>query len=353
MSYSDGWAAIRLEMPRRIPRTEYSVTMHWDLVRTVTGIEVGVDSPPQTQRRAALAMERAWDFSFHWSTLIGNADLGPYQSDMGHAEYAAGGVDRRDTVYNLYDDPEDILSFDPWDRLEPRDPRELAQRFETHYRDNCAAHPDGVNMTGTYITLISGMIALFGWDMLLLAAGTDQVRFGALVNRYAAWMQQYYDALAETDVPVVMTHDDMVWSSGPIFRPAWYREYVFPNYRRLWAPLREAGKRIMFTSDGDYTLFIDDLADAGLHGFVLEPLTSMEAIVERYGQTHVIVGNADTRILLNGTRDDIRAEVTRCMDLGRNCPGFFMAVGNHIPPNTPVDSALYYNEVYLAQRDRR
>ena len=27
-------------------------------------------------------------------------------------------------------------------------------------------------------------------------------------------------------------------------------------------------------------------------------------------------------------------------------PGFFMAVGNHIPANTPVDNALYYNEIY-------
>ena len=26
--------------------------------------------------------------------------------------------------------------------------------------------------------------------------------------------------------------------------------------------------------------------------------------------------------------------------------GFFMAVGNHIPANTPVENALYYNEVY-------
>ena len=69
-------------------------------------------------------------------------------------------------------------------------------------------------------------------------------------------------------------------------------------------------------------------------------------MVEKYGQTHVIVGNADTRILLYGSKDDIRAEVERCMTLGRNCPGYFLAVGNHIPPNTPVENALYYNEVY-------
>ena len=35
MSYEDGWAALNLEMPTRIPRTEYSVQMHWDLIRAV------------------------------------------------------------------------------------------------------------------------------------------------------------------------------------------------------------------------------------------------------------------------------------------------------------------------------
>jgi hypothetical protein len=29
-----------------------------------------------------------------------------------------------------------------------------------------------------------------------------------------------------------------------------------------------------------------------------------------------------------------------------------MAVGNHIPPNTPVESALYYNQVYEELRER-
>ncbi len=40
------------------------------------------------------------------------------------------------------------------------------------------------------------------------------------------------------------------------------------------------------------------------------------------------------------------------MNIGKSCPGFIMAVGNHIPPNTPVENALYYNEVYeeLASR---
>lgn len=30
----------------------------------------------------------------------------------------------------------------------------------------------------------------------------------------------------------------------------------------------------------------------------------------------------------------------------------FMAVGNHIPANTPVENALYYNEVFEQLRSR-
>ena len=346
MSYDDGWAAINLQMPHRIPRTEYSADFHWELVQAVTGIPVGVDSPQQLKESAALDFMRRWNYDFFWSVLIEPAEFGAHGTDMGHAEYASGGVDRREIGVCPYKDPQQVLDFDPWETLGTLDKAELIRRFEAHYLANCMRTPFGVNMTGVYVTLISGFIALFGWDMLLLAAGTDLQRFGDLAHRYATWMQQYFDALAETNVPVVMVHDDIVWSSGPIFHPAWYRRYIFPNYKKYLKPLVESGKKIIFCSDGDFTPFITDIAQTGVHGFVFEPLTSLEAIVESYGQTHVIIGNVDTRVLLSGTRDQIRGEVVRCLSLGRDCPGFFLAVGNHIPPNTPVDHVLYYNQVY-------
>lgn len=346
MSYTDGWAALNLEMPRRIPRTEYSIDFHWDLIRAVTGIDVQIDSPDELKRAGAAALMNAWNVDFFWSTLISDDEFGPYRTDMGHAEYAAGGVDRRDTIFSPFHDPEEVLQFDPCAALGWNDRSALIKRFEDHYRGNCEAHPDGVNMSGVYVSLVSGLIGLFGWDNLLLAAGTDPHRFGKLANRYALWVQQYFDALAESNVPVVMIHDDMVWTSGPIFRPAWYREYVFPNLTKYIDPLRQAGKKVMFTSDGNFTPFLRDIANAGVNGFVFEPLTSLETIVEEFGQTHVIIGNADTRILLLGTPEEIRAEVERCMLAGRSCPGFFMAVGNHIPPNTPVENCLIYNQVY-------
>jgi len=346
MPFDDGWAAINLEMPKRVPRTEYSAEGHWDLIKAVTGIDVGATSPEKMQRQASATFMHAWNYDFFWDILIGNNEFGATRTSMGHAEYAAGGVDRNDTLFCPFTDPEHVLCFDPGEAYGHTDKAALVQRFETHYRTNCQNHGFGINMTGIYTTLISGFIEIFGWEMLLLAAGTDPKRFGDLANRYTAWNQQYFDALAQADVPVVMVHDDIVWSSGAVFSPDWYREYVFPNYKRYFAPLLDSGKKVIFCSDGNFNEFIDDIAATGVHGFVFEPLTSLEYIVRKYGQTHVIISNADTRILLSGTRAEIRAEVERCMALGRGCPGYFMAVGNHIPANTPVESALYYNQVY-------
>jgi uroporphyrinogen-III decarboxylase len=207
-------------------------------------------------------------------------------------------------------------------------------------------------MTGIYITCVSGLIALFGWETLLSACGLDPEAFGAVTERYARWVSPYFNALARCRSKVIMVHDDIVWTQGPFVHPDWYRRYVFPSYKKLFAPLVEAGKIILFTSDGNYTAFIDDVAQCGVGGFVLEPLTDMSYIADKYGATHSFIGNADTRVLLSGTRDDIYAEVRRCMDIGRDCPGFFLAVGNHIPPNTPIENVQYYMEAYETMNRR-
>jgi uroporphyrinogen-III decarboxylase len=99
-------------------------------------------------------------------------------------------------------------------------------------------------------------------------------------------------------------------------------------------------------------MFFDDVVDCGVHGLVFEPCCDMRLFAEKYGKTHYFFGNADTRILLSGTKQQIRGEVERCMDIGKGCPGFFLAVGNHIPANTPTESVLYYDEVYRELRNR-
>jgi uroporphyrinogen-III decarboxylase len=353
MAYSDGWAAVNLERPKRIPRVEFDASWHWDLVARVTGRPVRHDSPEPLRREASRAFIRAWNYDLFPGTMLHVPEIQAVRTQMGHAVYAQGNTDYVPEQHEAFADPEAALRLDPWEAFGKKDQRELVARFEKHYADACAENPDLVNTTGTYITLLTGLIYAYGWDMLLTCAGLDPDALGAVLNRYREWMQQYYDALAETSVPVIASHDDIVWTEGAIFHPDWYRTYIFPNLKKLYAPLIAAGKKVLFLSDGDYTEFVDDLVGCGVHGFFMEPLTDMRTVAEKYGKTHFFIGNADTRILLRGKREEIRAEVERCIAIGRDCPGFFLGVTNMIAPNTPVESALYYNECYEALSKRR
>ncbi|MDR1734929.1 MAG: uroporphyrinogen decarboxylase family protein [Oscillospiraceae bacterium] len=351
MSYQDGWAALHMEMPARVPHYEPSANTHNKLIQAVTRLPVGDKAALQNGGWSANEAERRflelWNFDFLWNQWVyGNAFDKGRQTNMGHAEYAENGADRDDNVHCPWTDPEEILNIDFEAEYGRIDIPAAVKSFNENWRSCQETYPFLVAPTGIYETCVSGLIQMFGWDMLLWAAGEDQKRFGEMTDRYAAYMQSYFEALAQSDSPIALIHDDMVWSSGPFIHPDWYRKYVFPNYKKYFSPLLEAGKRIVYCCDGTFTMFFDDLTACGIHTVMMECTTDMALFAERYGRTHGFIGNVDTRILLRNNREEIEQEVRRVMDIGKKCPGFICSVSNHIPCNTPVEAALWYYECY-------
>ncbi len=336
MSYERGWQALHLDMPDTIPHTEYC--SHPRLVRAVTGVD------PREDASAWQRFYEATDYDLLWHTDDGPTWRGR-TTNMGHAEFQESGVDFDDDVRCPFATPEDVLSFDPVAEYGLPDSAERTAYYEKSWQAGQQAHPTLVFTGGYYKTLFSACIQAFGWDMFLTAAGLDEERFDRVLDGFFRISLANYEAWAQTSAPVFIAHDDIVWSHGPVFSPRWYRRHILPRYKVLWRRLKDAGKVVLWCSDGNFDAFVDDIAEAGADGFFLEPLTDMARVIEKYGRTKVVVGNVDTRILTFGSRNDVRREVERCIALGRDCPGYFIAVGNHIPPNVPVDNALYYLEL--------
>ena len=336
MSYERGWQALNLEMPDTIPHTEYC--SHPLLVKRIVGLD------PREDASAWNKFYVQTNYDLLWHTNDGGGWKGR-QTSMGHAVFQEGGTDFNTNIYCPFKDPEDVLSFDPVEEYGLPDVDERARFFEEDYQRGQKAHPTLVLPGGYYKTIFSACIQAFGWEMFLTSAGIDYERFDKVLEGFFRVSMANYQAWAKTTAPVFICHDDIVWTAGAIFHPDWYRRYVFPRYKKLWKVLKDAGKIVLFCSDGDFTEFIDDLVEAGADGFIFEPLTDLEKMVSSYGQTKVIIGNVDTRILTFGAREQIYQDVKRCADLGRDCPGFFFAVGNHIPHNVPIENALYYFEL--------
>lgn len=338
MSYEIGRKILNLEPTSRVGRTEYCYC-YPSLIEHITGLD---SLKPELYHEAMNKFYEFVGFDFAWYSDDGPRWEGRW-TDMGHAEFQEGGTDLSRNVHCPFTDPDEVLEFDASKEYGLPDISERTKFFQTAWDEYRSHFPDVVIPGGYYKTIVSGAIQIFGWEMLLMAAGIDQKTFGEdVLEGIFKVTQANINAWAETNIEYFISHDDMVWTQGAIFKPEFYREYIFPRYKELWKPLKDKGIKVIFISDANYTEFVDDIADAGADGFMLEPMTSLEYIAEKYGKTHVIVGNADTRILTWGTKDQIKTEVERCMKAGRDCPGFIMAVGNHIPANVPKENALYY-----------
>lgn len=338
MSLKRGLAAINLEMPDKVPHTEYISNRQFILKRT--GLDI--DDPAEAGS-AAVTIARELDYDFIWSNF--GYDWGLPSSWMGRARYSES-ESLREAEYP-FKSVEEVLSFDPVaaaTRLPSLE--DLTAAVRASWEGGCAAYPEAVFPGGFYNSVFTWSILTFGWDLFLEAAATDMDRFDRVMEGFFEITMMVVQAHVDAQIPIYLCHDDMVWASGTVFSPAWMRRYVFPRFTRMWTPLREAGIKVLFCSDGNFTEYIDDVAECGAQGFIFEPLTDLDYIVSRYGQTHVIIGNADCRELMTDNPERIRAEVKRCMDLGKPCPGFFMAVGNHIPYNIPVSAVECYLEAY-------
>ncbi len=344
-------AAINLEPTDRIPQTEYC--SNWALVEAVTGIH---PKDPEKGAKAGAEFHRILGLEFQWSTAGEPTPRGERGrvSDMGHAVFLEDGSDKRETISLPFRTPEDVLSFDAVEEYGLySDEAALVAYYENIHQNKWNATDDYFTPIGFYETMVSACIAAFGWDAFLTAVGTDPDGFNKVLEGFLELNLQIYRAQAQTSAPVFLCHDDMVWTEGAIFHPDWYRKYIFPKYRRLWEPIKDAGKKLLFCSDGNFTEFVDDFVECGVDGLIFEPTTDFEMVCERYGdRISVFGGKIDCRTLTFGTREQIRAEVEASYAIGRRCPGFFMAVGNHIPSNVPVENGLYYFELCSELRKR-
>ena len=155
------------------------------------------------------------------------------------------------------------------------------------------------------------MIQAFGWDMLL-AAAADQERFDKVLESFFQLSLHYFTGAGEDvhrGLPLPRRHG---LDPGRVHAPGLLPLRHLPALQEALEVLHEAGKIVLFCSDGDFTEFVDDIAEAGADGFIFEPMTDLDYVVEHYGKTHCIISSkVDCRTLTFGTPEQIKARDRR------------------------------------------
>ena len=194
-----------------------------------------------------------------------------------------------------------------------------------------------------YPTLFTACIMAFGWPLFMTAALAEPQRFERILRGFAEISRAIVAEWAEARWPLIVIHDDIAMQHGMVFRPTWYRRYILPLYEVILEPLfAEPSVRVCFVSDGDYSAMLPDLVSVGYHGFLINPNMNLGEIARAYGRDHFLVGNVDTAVLTFGGADDVRREVSRCLEEARPCAGHFIKAMGDLPHNIPIQNIRAY-----------
>ena len=209
-------------------------------------------------------------------------------------------------IYKTYEDVLNVdLSIFP---IEPVDIRMLSVMQGMY--DKMAKSK--VPVPWHYGTLLSRAEIQFGWEPLLECSAYEPEAFGQILDHFGQASVNVADGWSRIKgVELLVIHDDLASTKGPIWSPTWLRAYAFPWYKKIFDKIHENGRKVLYITDGNYAPVIDDILALGPDGLYCESTSISPAFVtSKGGRDRFYLLKTDSRNIDIGTEEDIRKELT-------------------------------------------
>lgn len=221
-------------------------------------------------------------------------------------------------------------------------PDPLDPRFFADIPGKIARYGDRFRVFQIGFSLYERAWTLRGMESLMIDFYDSPEFVHELLGRIADYNIAQVRKALKYDIDAVYFGDDWGQQHGLQMGPRLWREFLLPQLARMYAVVREAGKFVMIHSCGDVDELFDDLVAIGLNSFnPFQPeVMDVASLLPRYrGRLAFFGGLSTQRTLPFGTADDVRAEVRRLLDLGRE-GGYIFAPAHDVEGDVPLENML-------------
>ncbi len=149
------------------------------------------------------------------------------------------------------------------------------------------------------------------------------------------------------DIDAVYFGDDWGQQTGLQMGPCIWREFIFPELKRMYAVIREAGKYITIHSCGKVDEVFDDLIEIGLNCFnPFQPeVMDVFSLMKKYKGRLAFHGGLSTqKTLPYGSVEGVRNETDRLLEAGGN-GGYIFAPAHAVEGDVPLENMLAFIEM--------
>ncbi len=182
-------------------------------------------------------------------------------------------------------------------------------------------YPDRLRVYALGFSLFERAWTLRGMEQFLMDMIEAPEFAHELLTRIADWnIAVVENALDRLDVDMVHFGDDWGQQHGLIMGYPLWKEFFYPQLKRMYAVGKRRGKLQMIHSCGDVDELFDDLVGIGLNLFnPFQPeVMDVFALLEQYHGKLAFYGGLSTqRTLPYGSTDEVRRDSRRLIEAGR------------------------------------
>jgi len=232
------------------------------------------------------------------------------------------------SAFNNYTPPDPMLKADFADR----DWNKIESEIEHQKKNGRLTIGDGGR-------LFDRMYFLRGFENLMLDIATDEPKLPALIEMIADYEMKLIEKWLKIGVDIMYFHTDIGTQNSLMISPEKFRKYIKPMFKKLFAPIREAGTHIYLSSDGRLLEIVDDLVECGVS--MHDPqfrANTLEGIAKAYKGKMCMNLDLDRQMFAFCTPDDLRDQIKKSVKMLDSPEGGLMITASIWDKNIPIEN---------------
>lgn len=186
------------------------------------------------------------------------------------------------------------------------------------------------------------------WTVAMELRGTEQLIYDTVddpdfvhkVMRFTTELTKHRGvAVAQTGVEPSIADPS---AASTVISPAMYRKWVKPYHEELFSYLRDKGVLCFVHICGNVEPVIPDLLSLPLDVISIDGPTSLKKMVEMSQKRVVVMGNVETSLFVEATKEQMEAAVKNCIDTAAKGSAYILAPGCAVPLNATHDRIRYF-----------